>query len=366
MTNVTGLSLTSGVTGVLPVANGGTNASSAGITAFNNITGYTASGATGTTSTNLVFSASPTFTGTVTAAAETLSGTLTTNVTGGGTQCLHVNSSGVVSGTGSDCGAGGGGSGTVNSGTQYQMAYYASTGTAVSGDANITTDASNNLNLALGTFKDTQAINATSTDGLVLQNTTAATSGNQKWSPRIHFTGQGWKTNATAASQTVDVIEELQPVQGAAAPTGNLVWSSQVNGGGYGGLMTLSSGGLLGIGTATPLASLEAWATGSAAPLYVRAATDEGLVVAKNNNMSSGVQILTVNDAANAIVPMEITASLFDIDGGNVGIGSTSPRSLLDVAGNVYATQFNGSGAGLSNTTRAHRRYKRQRNPIIE
>lgn len=56
------VSLTAGVTGVLPVANGGTNASSAGITAFNNITGYSASGATGTTSTNLVFSTSPTLT----------------------------------------------------------------------------------------------------------------------------------------------------------------------------------------------------------------------------------------------------------------------------------------------------------------
>jgi hypothetical protein len=57
------IGLTTHVSGVLPVANGGTNASTAGITAFNNITGYTASGATGTTSTNLVFSASPTFTG---------------------------------------------------------------------------------------------------------------------------------------------------------------------------------------------------------------------------------------------------------------------------------------------------------------
>jgi hypothetical protein len=46
----------------LSVANGGTGTGTAGITAFNNITGYTASGATGTTSTNLVFSTSPTFT----------------------------------------------------------------------------------------------------------------------------------------------------------------------------------------------------------------------------------------------------------------------------------------------------------------
>lgn len=56
-----------GVTGKLikqaatvTVAQGGTGASVAGISAFNNITGYTASGATGTTSTNLVFSTSPT------------------------------------------------------------------------------------------------------------------------------------------------------------------------------------------------------------------------------------------------------------------------------------------------------------------
>lgn len=54
------VSLTADITGTLAVGNGGTGASSASITAFNNITGYTASGATGTTSTNLVFSTSPT------------------------------------------------------------------------------------------------------------------------------------------------------------------------------------------------------------------------------------------------------------------------------------------------------------------
>jgi predicted RecA/RadA family phage recombinase len=43
----------------IPVANGGTNCTSASITCFNNITGFTAAGTTGTTSTNLVFSTSP-------------------------------------------------------------------------------------------------------------------------------------------------------------------------------------------------------------------------------------------------------------------------------------------------------------------
>lgn len=55
-------SITLGWTGTLAVARGGIGTGTAGIGAFNNITGYTASGATGTTSTNLVFSTSPTLT----------------------------------------------------------------------------------------------------------------------------------------------------------------------------------------------------------------------------------------------------------------------------------------------------------------
>ena len=56
------IGLTTHVSGTLPIANGGTNATTASITSFNNITGYSASGATGTTSTNLVFSTAPTVT----------------------------------------------------------------------------------------------------------------------------------------------------------------------------------------------------------------------------------------------------------------------------------------------------------------
>ena len=80
-------------------------------------------------------------------ASPTFTGTVTLPVTGSGSQCLHVSSTGVVSGTGSDCGSGGGGggSGTVNSGSATQIAMYSGTGAAVSGDTALT-DSGTTLN----------------------------------------------------------------------------------------------------------------------------------------------------------------------------------------------------------------------------
>jgi hypothetical protein len=108
---------------------------------------------------------------------------------------------------------------------------------------------------AKGVITDTQSIGTTSSDGLVLTNVTAAASGSQQWSPRIHFNGRGWETN-TSASQSVDMIAELQPIQGGTNPSGNLVWSSSINGGAYAALLTLTTGGNVGIGTTTPSSPL--------------------------------------------------------------------------------------------------------------
>jgi len=95
---------------------------------------------------------------------------------------------------------------------------------------------------ALTHTRTTLAANTLGT-GYLLTNTTAATSGNQSYSPAIQLTGQGWKTTATAASQAVDWYIFNQPVQGAANPTTNLLFQSQVNGGTITTRATLSDSG---------------------------------------------------------------------------------------------------------------------------
>lgn len=89
---ITSASITAGWSGTLAVSRGGTGTGSAGITAFNNITGYTAAGATGTTSTNLVFSTSPTLVtpllGTPTSGVLTNCSGTAASLTAGNTQSI--------------------------------------------------------------------------------------------------------------------------------------------------------------------------------------------------------------------------------------------------------------------------------------
>jgi hypothetical protein len=95
-------------------------------------------------------------------------GTVTLPVTGTGAQCLHVSATGTLSGTGADCGSGGGGggSGTVNNGASSQVAMYAGTGTAVTGDSALTDNGttlnysgSGGLTASSGTFSRNLTVN---------------------------------------------------------------------------------------------------------------------------------------------------------------------------------------------------------------
>lgn len=115
----------------------------------------------------------PVFLGTVTAAALTMSGTLTLSSLNTVTQCLHVSSFGVVSGTGQDCGAGGG-----------------------SGAWSALTNATGNLTLANAGF--TTTFNQTSGVNWTWANTTAATSGANQSSPVFNLNGTYWTGAASA------------------------------------------------------------------------------------------------------------------------------------------------------------------------
>jgi hypothetical protein len=51
--------------------------------------------------------------------------------------CLQVDNSGFITNTGTACGTGGGGSGTISSGTNGQIAYYSGTGTSLAGETTV-------------------------------------------------------------------------------------------------------------------------------------------------------------------------------------------------------------------------------------
>jgi hypothetical protein len=121
---------------------------------------------------------------------------------------------------------------TVSGGSAGNLLY--TDGSVIQATSGITYTASHEIN--------TQSIGATSTDGYVLTNTTAAASGAQQWSPRLRLSGQAWNTTATAATNEVDWIIENQPVQGVVTRVGsNLVMSSQLAGGGYTPVFAVSS-----------------------------------------------------------------------------------------------------------------------------
>lgn len=89
------------------------------------------------------------------------------------------------------------------------------------------------------------SLGVTPTDGILVKNTTSAAAGAQQYSPKVCWSGQGWKTTATAASQEVKFCLEVRPVQGSANPTGNITLTSSINGGAFSTVATFQSDGVM-------------------------------------------------------------------------------------------------------------------------
>ena len=82
----------------------------------------------------------------------------------GSTQCLHTDSAGNVSGTGSDCGSGGGG-GSVNPGTTGHFGFYASTSSVIS---DMGSDFTFNLHTLTGSAFSVLDLHSAGTGGFLL------------------------------------------------------------------------------------------------------------------------------------------------------------------------------------------------------
>ena len=90
------------------------------------------------------------------------------------------------------------------------------------------------------------AIGNTSTSGLTIQNSTAATAGiTAQYSPASVFCGAAWKSNATAASETDCFKMENRPVTGGATTSETLALAASLNAGSYSDALTLSDKGAL-------------------------------------------------------------------------------------------------------------------------
>jgi len=171
--------------------------------------------------------------------------------------------------------------GTVTGGTDGSVLFIGS-GVLAEDNANFFWDDTNNR-LGIGTStplaRQHTVVNAIGASpalasGLLLDNQTAAAAGAQQYSPALYLRGRGWKTTATAASQTVDLRIQNVPVQGTTAPTGQMQFGYSINGGAFVNAMTVSSLGVLAVtGSFTCNGSMYNGATALTSNIYINSAS---------------------------------------------------------------------------------------------
>jgi len=100
------------------------------------------------------------------------------------------------------------------------------------------------------------ALGVTTVDAFVAVNTTPATVSLSQVSPAVRWSGRGWKTSTTAASQVVDFFTDVLPVQGLNNPLGLWKLKSQINGGTINTLLDVDSRGVFDFYTISGLGPL--------------------------------------------------------------------------------------------------------------
>lgn len=139
----------------------------------------------------------------------------------------------------------------------------------IAGSANFTFNGDLVSILAAG-----QGVTQSDNNGLLLYNSTAAANGAQQISPSIHWSGRGWKTDATAASQSVDFRAYILPVQGAANPSATWKLQKSINGGAYADVISFGSSGELFTGAGSAGSANQALLSGGAGAAFTWGTVD--------------------------------------------------------------------------------------------
>jgi hypothetical protein len=263
-------------------------------------------------------------------------------------------------------------SSTVNSGTQYQLGYYATTGTAVSGDASITTDANNDLLVSSGSV----GIGTTSPFGTGTQLLSVQGAGGASGNYGSIALGNA-SSNSQYTSGSVDFYSALQAtaaIRGASTAgntSGRLLFYTE-NSNSLSANVAIDNAGKLKIGPSGNGLNGEAAGTlADGLALYdsQTAATKRQLNLTNsatannsntelgfgsNNSSSVSIDIAALraikssNTAGAEVGELAIytrNAGTFQesvrINGaGSVGIGTASPATLLDVTGTMRSTSM--------------------------
>ena len=104
--------------------------------------------------------------------------------------------------------------------------------------------------------------------------------------------------------------------------------------------LTITTTGNVGIGTTVPGAKLDVYGN-----THLHVGTDQNFLF---STLGSEQYLAAYNDAIDAFVPMQLFASEYNFNNGNVGIGTTNPGSLLAVAGTITQTAQKSCSLGLT------------------
>lgn len=194
-----------------------------------------------------------------------------------------------------------------------------------------------------------QSVGTAQTAAATLRNTTAATSGNQEYSPGLVLEGRAWNTGSSASQTTQWLIQE-RPIQGSTVGHDLMFWGS-VNGGAATEIMRLNSQSgftnlYLKSTSGTSITSVDSLGVSSSGQLTLVGSS--GTFINGNPRFqSAGVTIAQVTGSGlNLSANASITG---DAGSGAVSLGSMTGDTTLPTGALTY-TGASGKNASIATT----------------